>query len=142
MKHGDFQETVARMVEQNPRYAEDAYFFIREALDYTIKLLEKPTEGKGRHVSGQELLDGIRQFALKDFGPMAKTVLKTWGITRCEDFGEIVFIMVRHGVLGKTDDDRREDFSGGYDFDTAFLKPFRPRNQIASERLLPNTKTA
>ena len=30
----------------------------------------KETQGQIRHVSGQELLDGIRQFALQQFGPM------------------------------------------------------------------------
>lgn len=127
MKQGDFQETLNRIVAEDHRYDEQAYHFLREALDFTIKLLDKPHEGKGRHVSGAELLEGIRQFALKEYGPLALTVLRTWGITRCEDFGEVVFNMVQHGLLGKTDDDRREHFSGGYDFDTAFRKPFRPR---------------
>ncbi len=139
MKHGDFQETVARIVDEDPRYHEAAYQFMREALDFTIKLLEKPVEGKGRHVSGGELLEGIRQFALKDFGPLTLTVLRTWGITRCEDFGEIVFNMVRHGVLGKTDEDRREDFAGGYDFDTAFRKPFRPRTRAVAAGEFPGS---
>jgi uncharacterized repeat protein (TIGR04138 family) len=137
MKQGDFQETLERIVAEDPRYDEQAYHFLREALDFTIKLLEKPPEGRGRHVSGSELLDGIRQFALKEYGPIAYTVLRTWGITRCEDFGELVFNMVRHGLLGKTDDDRKEHFAGGYDFDSAFRRPFRPTPRTATAGLVP-----
>jgi uncharacterized repeat protein (TIGR04138 family) len=78
------------------------------------------------HVTGQQLLDGIREFALTQYGPMARTVLNEWGIRRCEDFGDIVFNMVEQGLLSKTDQDSREDFKGGYDFDSAFVWPFLP----------------
>lgn len=130
MKKVSFQETVERITAENPRFDGQVYYFLREALDFTIKMFEKPVDGPARHVSGGELLDGIRKFALQEFGPMTKTVLNRWGIHRCEDFGDIVFIMVEKGVLGKTDEDRKEDFSGGYDFDTAFSKPFRPSHRV------------
>lgn len=129
MKKASFQEIVEQLVREFPQYNGHAYYFLREALDFTIKLFEKPTEGPARHVSGGELLDGIRKYALQEYGPLTKTVLNRWGIQRCEDFGEIVFIMVEKGVLGKTEEDRKEDFSGGYDFDTAFRKPFRPASR-------------
>lgn len=131
MKKVSFQETVERITQEVPRYDGQVYYFLREALDFTIKLFEKPIEGPTRHVSGTELLDGIRKYALQEFGPLAKTVLNRWGVHRCEDFGEIVFIMVEKGVLGKTDEDRKEDFSGGYDFDVAFRKPFLPAHRPA-----------
>jgi uncharacterized repeat protein (TIGR04138 family) len=131
MKKVSFQETVERIVQEIPRYDGQVYYFLREALDYTIKLFEKPIEGPARHVSGTELLDGIRKYALQEFGPITKTVLNRWGVRCCEDFGEIVFIMVEKGVLGKTDEDRKEDFSGGYDFDAAFRKPFLPAHRPA-----------
>ena len=79
-----------------------------------------------RHVSGQELLDGIREFALKQYGPMTQLVLQEWGIYRCEDFGEIVFNMIDYQILKKTSNDSREDFKGGYEFNDAFKKPFQP----------------
>lgn len=126
MKKISFQETVDRVASENPRYDVQVYYFLREALDFTIKLFDKPLEGPARHVTGTELLDGIRKYALQEYGPITKTVLNRWGIRRCEDFGEIVFLMVESGVLGKTDEDRKEDFSGGYDFETAFTKPFLP----------------
>jgi uncharacterized repeat protein (TIGR04138 family) len=130
MKKVVFQEAVEQIAKNDPRYHEHAYFFLREALDFSIKLLNKPSQGAGRHVSGQELVEGIRQFALQEFGPLSKSVLAYWGIKRCEDFGELVFNLVEAGVLGKTDQDRREDFAGGYDFETAFRKPYRPRAMV------------
>lgn len=131
MKKISFQESVERMVQEDPRYCREVYYFLREALDFTIKLFEKPAEGPSRHVSGGELLDGIRQYAIKEYGPITKTVLNRWGIRCCEDFGEVVFLMVEKGVLGKTDEDRKEDFSGGYDFESAFVKPFQPSRRAA-----------
>jgi uncharacterized repeat protein (TIGR04138 family) len=61
---------------------------------------------------------------------MAKTVLNRWGVRQCEDFGEIVFNLVEKRILGKTEQDRKEDFSGGYDFDEAFGQPYRPGKKI------------
>jgi uncharacterized repeat protein (TIGR04138 family) len=115
---------------------------VREALDHTLKLLKKPdreetirlvretgdeSKRAQSHVTGQELLEGIRDLALNQFGPLAKTVFDHWGVKRCEDFGEIVFNMVEVGLLGKTEKDSRADFAGGYDFDEAFVKPFLPK---------------
>lgn len=121
MKHPDTTDLLQTILTRDPRYTAEAYAIVRAGLDYTVRRLEKP-----RHVSGRELLDGIREFALAEFGPMAKTVLNGWGIQRTEDVGEIVFNMVETGLLGKTDKDSRADFANGYDFDEAFRKPFRP----------------
>jgi uncharacterized repeat protein (TIGR04138 family) len=121
MKHPNPEELLQSILDRDPRYAAGAYAFVRAGLDYTVRRLDKP-----RHVSGQELLDGIREFALAEFGPMTKTVLNGWGIQCTEDIGEMVFNMVETGLLGKTEKDSRADFANGYDFDDAFRKPFRP----------------
>jgi len=126
MKKISFDEALTRILIEDQRYDEQAYHFVREALDFTVKMLSKPVEGPGRHVSGAELLEGIRQYALQEFGPLARTVLNSWGIYKCEDFGAIVFNLVRTGILGKTDQDREQDFANGYDFEEAFSKPYRP----------------
>jgi uncharacterized repeat protein (TIGR04138 family) len=125
MRKITFDEAVAQIRQEDPRYAPEAYHFIREALDFTTRSLKKPTEGPGRHVSAAELLEGIRQYALKEYGPLAMTVLQTWGIRQCADFGQIVFNLVNKKFLGKTDDDSARDFDHGYDFATAFRAPFR-----------------
>jgi uncharacterized repeat protein (TIGR04138 family) len=137
VKKVNFNEALGHILREDPRYDEHAYYFLREALDFTIKLLAKPAGGAARHVSGGELLEGIRQYALQEYGPMARTVLNRWGIKRCEDFGEIVFHLVQKGILGKTDQDRKEDFAGGYDFDEAFLQPFRPGKRATQPSTQP-----
>jgi len=107
------------LVQRDQRYTIGAYLFLREALDYTVRSLEKP-----RHVGGQELLDGIRKYALSEFGPITRRVLSEWGIYACIDFGNLVFNLVDEGLLGKTDEDSIDDFTPGYDFEEAFSKPF------------------
>ena len=137
MHAANFDEALDRILASDTRYNRDAYLFVREALDFTQKLVAKGVktetrqgtetpENRARHVSGQELLNGIRDFALDQYGPMALTVLQEWGIQRCEDFGELVFAMVENNLLAKTKKDSREDFKGGYDFEQAFRKPFLP----------------
>jgi uncharacterized repeat protein (TIGR04138 family) len=139
MNTANFDEALEQIIQKDTRYHRDAYLFVREALDHTQKLINKaaktesraaadePAEGKVRHVTGQELLAGIRDYALDQFGPMTLTVLGEWGVRRCEDFGEIVFNMVENHLLAKTKKDSREDFKGGYDFEEAFCRPFLPQ---------------
>ena len=129
MHEVSFEETLAKIEAKDPRYQREAYLFVREALDHTQKTVAKDARGRIRHVSGQELLIGIRDFALQQFGPMTKLVLEEWGIRACPDFGEIVFNMIEQGWLAKTDKDSRADFLGGYDFDEAFRQPFLPKGK-------------
>jgi len=133
MQEINFDETVEIILSRDTRYTREAYGFVREALDFTQKLIVKENRGQLRHVSGQELLEGIRQFALQQFGPMTVTVFAEWGIRNCRDFGEIVFNMVETGLLAKTDRDSREDFQNGYDFTEAFCKPFWPSKKDQPE---------
>ena len=106
MQEINFDETLDQILAKDAHYAREAYLFVREALDFTQKLVGKESRGTIRHVSGQELLDGIRQFALQQFGPMTATVFEEWGVKSCRDFGEIVFNMVENGgspLLGPDD---------------------------------------
>ena len=132
MQEINFDEAVELILAKDSRYTREAYTFVREALDFTQKLVGKESRGAIRHVSGQELLDGIRQFALQQFGPMAMTVFEEWGVRNCRDFGEIVFNMVEIGLLAKTEKDSRDDFQNGYDFTDAFRKPFWPQGKFES----------
>ena len=126
MQEVDFDQVLNEIVRKDPRYPRDAYLFLREGLDYTQKIVTKNGREPVRHVSGQELLGGLRAYALQEFGPMALAVLQSWGVHASEDFGELVFNMVEASLLAKTPTDSREDFRGGYDFDDAFRKPFLP----------------
>jgi uncharacterized repeat protein (TIGR04138 family) len=129
MQTQHFDAVLDRVVLVDPRYQREAYCFLREALDYTQKAISKANRGKLRHVTGQELLAGIRAYALGRYGPMTLTLLHEWGIHSCADFGELVFNLVEQNVLSKTETDSRADFREGYDFEEAFAKPFRPRGR-------------
>jgi uncharacterized repeat protein (TIGR04138 family) len=140
MQDLDFAEIVELICKEDSRYDKRAYSFVRQGLDQTVKNLKKSDPARTRqsqHVSGRELLEGLRAFALDQFGPLAKTVLESWGVHRCADFGEIVFNLIEYRIFSKTEDDRREDFADIYDFDEAFVKPFRPAEK---RRPGPSTK--
>lgn len=130
MQEVSFEEALDQIRTRDARYSRDAYVFVREALDHTQKTIGKDTRGRIRHVSGQELLEGIRDYALSQFGPMTAMVLEEWGIRACQDFGEIVFNMVDIGLLAKTEKDSRADFAAGYTFEEAFQKPFLPPSRL------------
>ena len=132
MQELDFDEVVERIVERDPRYTSEAYGLLREALDYTQQQVHKKSRGKVRHVSGQELLEGVREYVLQQYGPMSITVLEEWGIRHTRDIGEIVFNMVENRLLAKTEEDSRADFANGYDFIEAFRKPFLPSVKLQS----------
>lgn len=133
----DFSEVVDLIQREDPRYEKGAYYFVRQALDHTLKAIKQDESSrKSSHVSGQELLDGIRRFALEQYGPMTLTLLEHWNIRKCADFGDIVFNLVDYGVLGKTENDQPEDFADGYDFREAFEKPFLPRKHTQRPNLI------
>lgn len=114
------EEMLDEIMADDRRYARDAYVFVSESLGYTVQ-----RSGRAGHVTGPELCEGLAEFALGQFGRLARSVLASWGIRSSEDIGEIVFRMVEVGLLRKTDQDRREDFIGALDFDEAFDRGFQ-----------------
>ena len=142
MQELTFEEALDQIVAADPRYHREAYAFVREALDFTQKIVGKESSRTSSHVSGQELLAGIRQLALAEFGPMTITVLEEWGIRDCSDFGNLVFNMVETGFLGKTETDSRADFLDGYNFEDAFRKPFLPASKLTPKPVAPKPTQA
>jgi uncharacterized repeat protein (TIGR04138 family) len=141
---------IAQLLAEDRRYPFEAYVFIFEALHYAQNVLNLGTEHprdassapeprkeeeadletrdvpeSEHHVTGQELCEAIRRYALEQYGYMAKTVLNNWGIHGTGDFGEIVFNLIRVGQMRKTPSDTRVDFDDVYDFDTAFRQGFK-----------------
>jgi uncharacterized repeat protein (TIGR04138 family) len=117
----DRDDVVREIVRRDARYRGEGYAFLLEALDFTIQ-----RRGKGRkHVSGPELLDGYRDFAVAQFGLLARPVLAEWGVTSTDDVGEMVFALIEEDLLQKTADDRREDFHALFDFTETFDREFR-----------------
>ncbi len=135
------ERSLAELLNEDPRYTYEAYVFVFEALGYAHHVLGlgEPAEseplGAGepeedpdvpkRHVTGQQLCEAVRRFALEQYGYMAKTVLGTWGIHSTGDIGEVVFNLIEIGKMHKTPHDSREDFENVYDFDEAFRRGFQ-----------------
>jgi uncharacterized repeat protein (TIGR04138 family) len=123
-----FDDAVHDIVSRDPRYHGDAYRFLRDALDFTMRQIRKQEEEE-RHVRGGELLEGFKRYALDEFGPLARQVLEDWGVHKCEDVGHMVFNLIDEGIFGRSDEDRLEDFVGVFDFDAAFSAPFLPASR-------------
>ncbi|HAI10729.1 MAG TPA: hypothetical protein DCM28_03435 [Phycisphaerales bacterium] len=115
-------------IAQQTRYPVDAFIFIQRGLDFTVrrihgdvpKDLDPEDDSTNRHVSGQELCEGLREFAISQYGLMARTVLRRFKIYATEDFGHLVFAMVDAGAMRKTEEDSIADFVDVYDFSDAF----------------------
>lgn len=118
------------VARRDPRYPVEAYEFVLEALEHTQKLLHRrpPSEtigGREHHVSGPELLEGVRDLARQEFGLMARVVFHLWGIDQTDDVGEIVFNMIDAKLLARTETDSRSDFHQIYDLDKALAEGYR-----------------
>jgi len=112
------------LIRRDPRYALEAYEFVFAALSHTQRMLGRrvvlePGQEEEHHVSGPQLLQGARDLALAEFGLMARTVFRAWGINATADFGEIVFNLIAAGLMSKTERDDRRDFVDVYDLDEA-----------------------
>jgi uncharacterized repeat protein (TIGR04138 family) len=130
---------IAAIVQRDPRYAYEAYEFVFAALKHSEKLLGRSpapdpgqglpraasTRSSGQHVTGAELLHGVRDLALREFGLMARVVFRLWGVNRTDDFGDIVFNLVEAGLMRKTDQDSRGDFHNVFDLDQALVHEYR-----------------
>jgi uncharacterized repeat protein (TIGR04138 family) len=125
---------LAALARRDPRYAYEAYEFVFAALAHTQQLLGQPTgpvtpsrtgdSEKEHHVSGAQLLHGVRDLALQEFGLMARTVFRMWGINSTGDFGEIVFNLIEAELMSKTPEDDRRDFQDVYDLDQALVRGY------------------
>lgn len=131
---------IVRLLRKDPRYSIEAYQFVREALSYAQDVLNMgsrgeelgeeedefdPTAEVERHLTGQQLCEAIRQYALDQYGYMSKVVLNRWGVRETGDFGNIVYNLIDVKLMKKSEDDRREDFNDVYDFDEAFQRQFQ-----------------
>jgi uncharacterized repeat protein (TIGR04138 family) len=133
----DSAHPIAKLLKEDRRYKFEAYALVFESLNFAHKSLgmgtdrpaesaEEEQEGQSeRHLTGQQLCEAIRQYAVDQYGLMAETVLKNWGVTSTSDFGEIVFNLIRIGQMRKTKDDQRQDFDDVYDFSDAFRRDFK-----------------
>lgn len=142
MQAMQFEQSVASILKRDKRFDAHAYFFLKDALGFTLKRVEEAEGGEPRHVSGPELLEGFRDFALEQFGPMASTLMSEWGVRSCLDVGEMVFHLIEEQVFGKQETDSREDFTGSFDFEESLVGPFLPKRLREAPRNAPRALSA
>jgi uncharacterized repeat protein (TIGR04138 family) len=120
---------IEELVRRDPRYPVEAYEFVFNALKHTQELLGRAPGEEAKedehHVTGQDLLRGIRDLALREFGLMARPVFRMWGVNATDDFGEIVFNLVEAGLMSKTPQDDRRDFHAVFDLDEALTRDYQ-----------------
>jgi len=116
----EFHKKVEEIFRKDPRYKMEAYEFLMQALFFTQNRLKR--QG---HVAGKELLEGVKEYGVEQFGLLAQTVFEQWGVKKTEDFGEIVFNLVDAGLLKKTEEDSIEDFKGVYEFKETFAEEYK-----------------
>jgi uncharacterized repeat protein (TIGR04138 family) len=122
----DLRQQVRKLALEDGRYSIDAFEFLFESLEPSVRLAGRgDSEGKARHITGQELVVGLRQEAQRLFGPLAAHVWRTWGVERTLDWGNIVFLLVGDGLLNRRESDSIEDFREGFDFDQFFVRDYR-----------------
>lgn len=111
----NYETALDSVVETDGRYDRHAYFFVQKALHFYRE--KYGGEGEAGHIKGQHVLAGVRELALDEFGPMARSVLNSWGLIKGEDVGEIVYNLIEAGLMSKTEEDSRKDFAGVMKFD-------------------------
>jgi uncharacterized repeat protein (TIGR04138 family) len=120
------EERIQDVRKRDRRFSRFAYYFLLDALDWTMSRLGRDQlTGEERHIGGRELLQGIKEFGAEQFGPMAAMVFEHWGVQRTDDFGEIVFNLIDAELLSRRPTDSRLDFADGFDFQSTFAEKHR-----------------
>lgn len=127
----DYEQRIRQAVEQVGLFPIEAFEFVQEGLAWTANRIHgNPPEGvahsgRDRHITGQQLCEGLRDLAIERWGYLARTVLRNWGILRTEDFGRIVYALIDAGILARTEEDSLDDFTDVFDFAAAFEREYK-----------------
>lgn len=113
----DFEsDTFSDVVAKDGRYDARAYALLMDCIHYLGR--------EDKHMSAADILEEFRERALDQFGPMTYTVLTEWGLSCCEDIGEMMFNLTEFNRVRRDEEDTPESFLGGYDFRETFLGPY------------------
>lgn len=128
------ERTLEQIVVAVGLYPREAYEFVHQGLAFTASRVhgDGRPDPKPRHVSGQQLCEGLREYALAQWGLLARSVLRRWNVTATLDFGRIVFALIEAGQMQKTDEDSIDDFKNVFDFATGFDGAYRIQCQTLS----------
>ena len=147
----DESTSLMQLVRSDERYPIEAYLFVRESLAFAADSMELGScseasfaedletnlhqSRRERHLSGQELCEASREYAINQYGFMAKVVLNQWGIFSTQDIGEIVYRMINAGIMKKSSSDRKSHFDDVYDFDAVFQENFEMCDVTAARKM-------
>ena len=109
-----------QIAKEDTRFSPSAIRFVYEGLTFTVKKITV----EPRHISGQTLCEGLQKLAIEKWGRMAMVVLNNWGIKKTRDFGEIVYLMIKHKWMSSAETDTIDDFNDVFDFQTVFKDQF------------------
>jgi len=130
----EFERAVGEIVRRDPRFDPLAYYFLKDSLDFTVKRLTGGARARYQHITGSELLEGFRDHALEQFGPMASTLMEEWGVREAHHVGEMVFHLIDERVFGRQESDRKEDFANNFDLAESLRRPFLPTRRADRPR--------
>ncbi len=134
---------ILELCRKPPRFAYEAYEFVCEAVTFTQERLGRvaPRSGSNsgsntgsnsgpnesapeQHVSGAELLRGVCDLAIREFGMMAPVVFQQWGVRTTDDVGQMVFNLISVGRLSQSERDTPDDFHDLFDLHRALTDGF------------------
>jgi uncharacterized repeat protein (TIGR04138 family) len=119
---------IVQVLRKDPRYTVEAYEFVRESLAYAQEVLRwgasHDPERQERHLTGQQLCEASRVYALEQYGMLARVVLNNWGIYSTSDLGTVVYNLIDAQLMKKSPADRREDFDDLFDFEVALEQDY------------------
>jgi len=115
------EKSMEEVIREDGRYPPHAYAFLHEGLARAVEQIHGAKQASGfQHVTGTQLCESLRDLALEKWGMLAPAVLKRWNILATIDFGNMVYLLIDNGLMGKTPEDSIEDFRDVYDFAAAF----------------------
>ena len=117
------KKTIEQVIVEDGRYHMEAFRFLHEGLSRAVSTVyDDPQAPTGHHVTGRQLCESIRDLALDRYGLMAPSVLRRWGVRGSIDFGNMVYLLIKHGLMRKTEEDSIEDFRDVFDIESGFDK--------------------
>ncbi len=125
------QEQIEEIARRDRRYPPDAYVLVFEGLECALARMSTR-----RHVTPSELVEGVREAALSQWGLLARAVLESWNIRETGAVGDLVFNLIRRGLLEAGEDDTPVQFQGVFTFDDGFETAFRESLQRDPPRLV------
>jgi len=129
--HDRLQEQIADLARTDRRYPADAYMLVFDGLEHALANM-----GTRRHVTPRELVLGVRDAAVDNWGLLARSVLETWGMRDTGAIGDLVFNLIRRGLLEAGEEDTRDQFDDAFSFEEGLDGHFKQSIERDPPRLV------